>query len=117
MNRRSFLESVAAAAALPVLGRQAPAANEWGSPVFDLHFHMRPEPKSTLAHLDGAGVTKANLLTRAGSLEQVKATMAAAPGRFTWFNSYDVSKPDAEQVLTQAVKDGAQGFGELKYHV
>jgi len=41
----------------------------------------------------------------------------AAPGRFTWFNSYDVTKPDAEQVLTQAVKDGAQGFGEMKFHV
>jgi len=117
MNRRTFLEGVAAAAALPILGRQAPAANEWGSPVFDLHFHMRPQPPATLAHLDGAGVTKANLLTRAGSLEQVKATMGAAPDRFTWFASYDVSKPDAEQVLTQAVKDGAQGFGELKFHV
>jgi len=117
MNRRTFLESMAAAAVLPVVGPQAPATNEWGSPVFDLHFHMRPQATATLAHLDGAGVTKANLLTRAGSVEQVKATMAAAPGRFTWFNSYDVSKPDAEQVLTQAVKDGAQGFGELKYHV
>ncbi len=117
MNRRTFLESVAVAAALPVLGRQTPPANEWGWPVFDLHFHMRPQAANTLAHLDGAGVTKANLLTRAGSLEQVKATLAAAPTRFTWFNSYDVSKPDAEQVLTQAVKDGAQGFGELKFHV
>jgi uncharacterized protein len=117
MNRRTFLESLAAAAALPVLGRQAPPASEWGWPVFDLHFHMRPQPANTLAHLDGAGVAKANLLTRAGSLEQVKATMAAAPRRFTWFTSYDVSKPDAEQVLTQAVKDGAQGFGELKFHV
>jgi uncharacterized protein len=28
-----------------------------------------------------------------------------------------VAKPDAEQVLTQAVKAGAQGFGELKFHV
>jgi len=45
------------------------------------------------------------------------ALQAAAPGRFTWFNSYDVTKPDAEQVLTQAVKDGAQGFGEMKFHV
>ena len=42
---------------------------------------------------------------------------AAAPGRFTWFNSYDVTQPDAERVLTQAVKDGAQGFGEMKFHV
>ena len=47
----------------------------------------------------------------------MKALQAAAPGRFTWFNSYDVTKPDAEQVLTQAVKDGAQGFGEMKFHV
>ena len=86
-------------------------------PVFDLHFHLRPQPASNFAHLDGAGITKANLLTRGPALERVKAMEAAAPGRFTWFNSYDVTKPDAEQVLTQAVKDGAQGFGEMKFHV
>src|SRR4029079_7113460 len=120
MNRREFMGTVAAAAALPALrGQQgtAPPANEWGTPVFDLHFHLRPKPESNLAHLDGAGVTKANLLTRGDALEQVKALEAAAPGRFTWFHSYDVTRPDAEQVLTQAVKDGAQGFGELKFHV
>ena len=116
MNRRVFLETVAAAAALPTLARQAPAG-EWGSSVFDLHFHMRAQPAATLAHLDGAGVTKANLLTRGAALDNVKAHQAAAPGRFIWFHSYDVAKPDAEQVLTQAVKDGAQGFGELKFHV
>jgi len=116
MNRREFLETVAAAAALPSFVRQ-PGTNEWGAPVFDLHFHMRPQPAANLAHLDGAGVTKANLLTRGAALDQVKAIDAAAPGRFTWFNSYDVTKPDAEQVLTQAVKAGAQGFGEMKFHV
>ena len=47
----------------------------------------------------------------------MKAVQAAAPGRFTWYTSYDVTKPDAEQVLTQAVKNGAQGFGEMKFHV
>jgi uncharacterized protein len=117
MNRREFLETVTAAAVMPALARQGVTTNEWGSPVFDLHFHLRPQPSSNLAHLDGAGVTKANLLTRGAALEQVKALQAAAPGRFTWFNSYDVAKPDAEQVLTQAVKDGAQGFGEMKFHV
>jgi uncharacterized protein len=117
MNRREFL--AAAAALVPALrGRGAAApTNEWGTPVFDLHFHLRPQPEANLTHLDGAGVTKANLLTRGAALEQVKAMEAAAPGRFTWFYSYDVAKPDAEQVLTQAVKDGAQGFGELKFHV
>jgi predicted TIM-barrel fold metal-dependent hydrolase len=116
INRREFIETVAAAAVVPAFGGQD-RANEWGSPVFDLHFHLRPQPASNLAHLDGAGVTKANLLTRAGALDQVKAVQAAAPGRFTWFSSYDVTRPDAEQVLTQVVKDGAQGFGEMKYHV
>ncbi len=116
MDRREFLETFAAAALAPTLGRQD-AANEWGSRVFDLHFHLRPQPASNLAHLDGAGVTKANLLTRAGALEQVKAVLAAAPGRFTWFSSYDVTSADAEPVLKQAVKNGAQGFGEMKFHV
>jgi predicted TIM-barrel fold metal-dependent hydrolase len=117
MNRREFLHSMTAAAGISALGRQDAPASEWGSPVFDLHFHLRPQPAGNVAHLDGAGVTKANLLTRGAVLDQVKALQTIAPGRFIWFNSSDVSKPDAEQVLTQAVKDGAQGFGEMKFHV
>lgn len=121
MNRREFLETLTAAAVVPSIARQAAPTSEWGSPVFDLHFHARQQPAANIAHLDGAGVTKANLLTRGAGLdqvkEQVKAIQDAAPGRFTWFNSYDVTKPDAEQVLTGAVKAGAQGFGEMKFHV
>jgi len=121
MNRREFLETLTAAAVVPSLTRQAAPTSEWGSFVFDLHFHARQQPAANIAHLDGAGVTKANLLTRGAGLdqvkEQVKAIQEAAPGRFTWFNSYDVTKPDAEQVLTAAVKAGAQGFGEMKFHV
>ncbi len=116
MDRRAFIETVAAAAVFRPLARQA-SANEWGSPVFDLHFHLRLQSASNLAHLDGAGVTKANLLTRGAALEQVKALEAAAPGRFTWFNSQDVTKPEAEAALSEAVKAGAQGFGEMKFHV
>src|SRR5262252_9230928 len=116
MNRREFLETVAAAVVVPAIGQQGPA-NEWGSPVFDLHFHLRPQPAANLAHLDGAGVTKANLLTRGNALEQVKLLDGAAPGRFTWFSSYDVAQPDVSQLLTQAVKNGAGGFGEMKFHV
>ena len=116
MNRREFLGTVAAGTAVPALARQA-TADEWGSPVFDLHCHLRPQAASTLAHLAGAGIAKANLLTRGDVLERVKAMQTAEPGRFTWFHSHDVTKPDAEQVLTQAVKEGAQGFGEMKFHV
>ena len=116
MNRREFLEKFAAAAVVPTLAGQD-RSSEWGSPVFDLHFHLRPQPARNLAHLDGAGVAKANLLTRGKVLDQVKALEATAPGRFTWFNSHDVTQSDAELVLTQAVKSGAQGFGEMKFHV
>jgi predicted TIM-barrel fold metal-dependent hydrolase len=116
MNRREFLEAFAAAAVVPAFAPQD-RPNEWGSPVFDLHFHLRPQPAANLAHLDGAGIAKANLLARGGAVEQVKAVQAAAAGRFTWFASYDVTRPDAERVLTEAVKNGAQGFGEIKFHV
>jgi predicted TIM-barrel fold metal-dependent hydrolase len=116
MNRREFFGTVGAAAMVPLAGSQA-TAHEWGSPVFDLHFHLRPTPAANLAHLDGAGITRANLLTRGAVAEQVQAMHAAAPGRFTWFHSADITRPDAAQVLRQAVKDGAQGFGEMKFHV
>jgi uncharacterized protein len=121
MKRRQFLQSMAAAGIVPALpsalfGQGAPK-DDWGSPVFDLHCHIRREPAATLGHLDGVGITKANLLTRGAVVEQVRAHQAAGANRFIWFNSADVAKPDAEQVLTQAVKDGAQGFGEMKYHV
>jgi uncharacterized protein len=115
MNRREFFGRIAAAALLPTLARED--VNEWGSPVFDLHFHLRQQPGSNLAHLEGAGVTKANLLTRGNAGEQVKAIQTAAPGRFTWFTSYDVTRPEAEPAVAQAVKNGAQGFGEMKFHV
>jgi predicted TIM-barrel fold metal-dependent hydrolase len=116
MKRREFLETLAVAAVVPTLVGQD-SAHEWGAPVFDVHFHLRPQPANNIAHLDGAGVTKANLLTRGDALDQVKTLQATAPGRFTWFNSYDVTQSDVEQVLTRAVKNGAQGFGEMKFHV
>jgi predicted TIM-barrel fold metal-dependent hydrolase len=113
LNRRTFLQTAVAAASLPALKAQ----NEWGSPVLDLHFHMRPNVEANAAHLDGAGVTKANLLTRAGALDTVHAIQQKYPGRFVWFASTDITKPEAEKILTQAIKDGAGGFGEIKYHV
>ena len=115
ITRRTFLGTVAAA--VPALRLQPTPSTEWGSPVFDLHHHMRATPAASLAHLDGAGITKANLLTRGAVQDRVKAYMEVAPGRFTWFTTFDISQSDAEKGLTQAVKDGARGFGELKFHI
>jgi predicted TIM-barrel fold metal-dependent hydrolase len=116
LTRRRFLGVVAASVTLPSVSARGQQPDEWGSPVFDLHFHMRARPADNLAHLDGAGVAKANLLTRAAAADQVGAVQSAAPGRFIWFASADVSQPGSVEALTLAIKGGAQGFGEMKYH-
>src|SRR5438270_9279921 len=108
LNRREFLGVVGAAVSWPAAGLQDPPIGEWGSPVFDLHFHMRGQAAANVTHLDGAGVTAANLLTRAGASDQVRALQAAARGRFTWFCSADPSTPEGADALTQAVKSGAR---------
>jgi predicted TIM-barrel fold metal-dependent hydrolase len=36
---------------------------------------------------------------------------------FVWAASTDITKPDGAEVLTKAIKDGALGFGEIKFHV
>jgi hypothetical protein len=80
LNRREFLGVVGAAASWRAAGLQDPPIGEWGSPVFDLHFHMRSQIAATVTHLDGAGITRANLLTRATGSDQVR-TLQTAAGR------------------------------------
>jgi hypothetical protein len=40
-----------------------------GGPVLDIQLHLRPDGESNLAHINGSGVTKAVLLTRAPDAE------------------------------------------------
>src|SRR4051812_38058829 len=86
ITRRRFVGALGASLTLPRLKidelpfGERRQADEWGSPVYDLHFHMRAQPAQTLAHLNGAGIAKANLLTRATGAEQVAAAQSAAPG-------------------------------------
>ncbi len=114
INRRRFLGTVAAAGAASGLRAQAP---QWSSPVIDMHFHMRGTPEANAAHLDGCGVTMANLLTQAGAVDRVRAVQERYPKRFVWYGSTDITKPGAEALLTQTIKNGAGGIGELKSHV
>jgi predicted TIM-barrel fold metal-dependent hydrolase len=86
--------------------------------VIDMHFHMRAKPELNIAHQQGAGITAANLLARYDAVSAAKNLQAQNGTMFpSWFGSTDVTKPEAEQLLTQAVKSGAKGFGELKYPV
>ncbi|MBO0857653.1 MAG: amidohydrolase family protein [Chloracidobacterium sp.] len=117
MNRRQFLGLTAAAAACAYTRELEAAQNEWGGPVLDIHSHLRQGLDANITHMQGAGVTNAVLLARASSSEQVKAMQTKYPKRFVWAATADITKPDAVETLTKAVKDGAQGLGEIKFHV
>jgi predicted TIM-barrel fold metal-dependent hydrolase len=114
MNRREFLAIAAAAAAARAQG-QDPRA---GASIVDCHHHLRRTPEANIAHLDGCGVSNFLALARENSGEQIEAIRAQYPGRVLgWFASADITKPEAESLLTNAVKKGAAGFGEIKFHV
>jgi len=119
MDRRTLLASLSAVVAASSLRAQDAASTpKWSSPVIDMHFHLRQTTALNIAHQRGAGITAANLLARTDSAAAVAALRAQSPSLFPcWFGSTDVTKPDAEQLLTQAVKSGAKGFGELKFPV
>ena len=114
ISRRKFVETLTAIGPLSAMA----ASNEWGGSVVDCHHHLRRTADSNVAHLDGCGVSNALVLARENSRKQIDDLKAQYPGRFLgWFASADITKPDAEELLTNAVKNGAIGFGELKSHV
>ena len=115
-TRREFTATLAGCTMAAINAQTKPG--EWGGPVVDCHHHARRTLEANTAHLDGAGITNAMLLARAGYTEQFAELRAKYPGRYLgWFASTDVSSPDAAKMLEQAVKSGAIGFGELKNHV
>lgn len=117
MNRREFLAMAAALTASSRLRAQNASSSEWGGPILDIHSHLRQGLDANRVHMEGCGVTHAVLLTRGSVVEQVQAIQAKYPQRFVWSASADITRPDAAEVLTQAVKAGARGLGEIKFHV
>jgi uncharacterized protein len=117
IGRREFLQSVAVLTAASRVGAQAPAAGEWGVQILDIHLHPRATVAGNVLHLDGAGVTKAVLLTGATAEDRAKQAVAAHPTRFVRFASIDMTTPDAIDRLRAAAKGGAIGFGEIKSQV
>jgi hypothetical protein len=123
VSRRGFVRKIAALASVSSLYSQKlysqnAGLNKWGGPVVDCHHHLRRTAEANIVHLDGAGLSGANLLAREDSADQIRAMRSQYPGRFLgWFASADITKPEAEDLLTKAVKAGANGLGELKSHV
>jgi uncharacterized protein len=116
-TRREFITTLAAATGAAALHAQGSEASLWKAPVLDGHLHLRREASSNLVHMDGCGVTKAVILSRDAGFEQVRAAKAQHPTRLVWGVSTDITAADAESRLTQAVKAGAVGFGEMKFHL
>ncbi len=116
MDRRTALAMLGAMTVTrPSRAQEAP---RWSAPVIDMHFHMRRTPELNIAHQQGAGVTSANILAREDAASAVASLQVAQPAMFpSWFGATDVTKPEAERLLTQCVKAGAKGLGELKYPV
>ena len=117
INRREFLGTALVVAAVPSVGAQQSSASLWGGPVLDIHLHLRQTIEGNVSHIDGSGVAKAVLLTNVNATDRAKDAVAKYPGRFVRFASVDVKVPDAVALLTQAVKGGALGFGEIKSQV
>lgn len=118
ITRRGAIKQLAAVAAASSLHGQENSRSEWGGPVIDCHHHLRRTLEANLLHLEGSGMSNAMVLARENSSEQIAAWRMQSPGRFLgWFASTDITKPEAAELLSKAVKDGAIGFGELKSHV
>jgi uncharacterized protein len=120
LDRREFLGSMTAAAAAIGAANRADgqaAKPRWPSPVLDTHLHLRGNPDSNFEHIEGCGAARAVLLTSVQQEERAKGLMEKYPGRFVRSASASVTRPDAADLLTKAVKDGALMVGELKDHV
>ena len=83
----------------------------------DAHLHLRGNPESNFEHIEGCGADRAVLLTSVQQEDRANALVQKYPGRFVRSASINVARPDAVDVLTRAVKDGAIMLGELKDHV
>jgi predicted TIM-barrel fold metal-dependent hydrolase len=118
VTRREFSQAVAGLVSATIASRAQTPSSDWGASIIDCHHHLRRTPEANVAHLDGSGMSNALVLARESSADQMRVLQEKYPGRFlAWFASADIMKPDAEALLTKAVKSGATGLGELKSHV
>ena len=87
----------------------------WGGPVVDCHFHLRQGLDANQIHMQGCEVSNALLLSRANAAEQIQAMRAKYPGVFAWTASTDITKPDAEAILTAAVNKARWGLARSSF--
>ena len=116
MNRREFLGTAIAVTAASTLLAQN-TTPEWGGSILDIHFHLRQgldaeHDAHEWRRCDECCLAHTRRCRRTGQGDSGKISE-----EFCWSAGSDITKPEAEKILTKAVKDGAQGIGELKFHV
>src|SRR5947199_10230968 len=96
MNRRRFLEAACSAAAVSQLAAQLSATDvpDWGGPVLDVHLHAKG-PGGEWTHMQGCGVTHAQLLVSPNAEAHVKEEIAKHPGRFHYSGGVDPASDHA----------------------
>jgi predicted TIM-barrel fold metal-dependent hydrolase len=93
-------------------------APDWGGPVIDVHHHWRTPVELNTAHMDGAGITRALLLTDARQDEAAARMPKDRFARFTSVNLGNADRLDASiDTLRKAHGAGSLGFGEMKSQV
>lgn len=132
LTRRGFVVSIGAAGGAVILGGATPDGDTpWaGEKIVDCHFHDRPTNEGLIAHLDGAGITSALVLTGVNSGDRFRKLNAQHPHRIAgWAMSSilsadgsakaptiagisPVTSAEAADLLRSAVTDGAKGFAE-----
>jgi predicted TIM-barrel fold metal-dependent hydrolase len=115
IDRRRFLETAFAAAAVSTLAAQTPPGDvpDWGGPVLDVHLHGKG-PDGEWTHMQGCGVTHAQLLLSPNAEAHAKEDMAKHPGRLHYSVGIDPARDNAIESLRGAIAAGATGFGEMK---
>lgn len=114
LNRREFVGALAAAATLQA--QDAPP--NWGNPVIDIHHHWRRPVELNLAHMNGAGITRALLLTDASQDAEAAAMPKDRFARFTSANVGQAARLDGNMdALRKAITAGSLGIGEMKSQV
>jgi len=116
MNRRQFVGTLAGVGIAANLDAQE--TPEWGNPVIDVHHHWRTPVELNTAHMDGAGITRALLLTDASQDAQAAAMPKDRFARYTSVNLAQPTRLDANiELLRKAAATGSLGFGEMKSQV
>jgi predicted TIM-barrel fold metal-dependent hydrolase len=115
IDRRTFLSHALAASSAAMLNAQE--TPDWGGAVIDIHLHPKSDADGEVKHMAGSGVSKAVILAPAAAQSRMQEKMKQHPGKMLLFSSVNAAQDDAAEILRNAVKSGAIGFGEMKSRV